>query len=55
MSISGHRTEATYRRYNISTVKRKRNGLVLMQEFRDAEAARAASEQANVIPIAAQK
>ena len=39
MSISGHRSQATYTRYNIADVKRKRKALELVQEFREAAAA----------------
>ena len=50
MSISGHRTQAMYTRYNIADVKRKRKALELTQEFREAQAAQAAQES-NVIAI----
>jgi integrase len=38
MSISGHRSQATYTRHNIADVKRKRKALELVQEFREAAA-----------------
>jgi integrase len=50
MSISGHRTQAMYTRYNIADVKRKRKALELTQEFREAQAAQAAQES-NVVAI----
>jgi len=50
MSLSGHRSEETYRRYNISDTKRKRKALELVQEFRDAQAAQAAQES-NVVAM----
>jgi len=43
-SLSGHKTDATYTRYNICDVKRKRKGLELVQEYRDAQAAQPAPE-----------
>jgi len=58
MSLSGHRSEETYGRCNISDTKRKRKALELVQAFRNAEAARAneqANEQTSVVPMAAQK
>ena len=39
MSISGHKTQAMYTRYNIADVKRKRRALEKMQEWREAQAA----------------
>ena len=39
MSISGHKTQAMYTRYNIADVKRKRRALEQMQEWREAQAA----------------
>jgi integrase len=40
-SISGHKTDAMYTRYNIADVKRKRKALELVQEFREAQASEA--------------
>jgi len=50
-SISGHRTDATYSRYNISDVKRKRKALELVQEFREAQAA----QESNVVTMKASR
>jgi len=52
-SISGHRTDATYSRYNISDTKRKRKSLELLQEFREAQAAQAAqaAQESNVVAM----
>jgi integrase len=50
MSISGHRTQAMYTRYNIADVKRKRKALELTQEFREAQGAEAAQES-NVVAM----
>ena len=47
MSISGHRTQAMYSRYNIADVKRKRKALELAQEFREA----AAQEKSKVVAM----
>ncbi len=49
-SISGHRTDATYSRYNISDTKRKRKALELSQEFRERMAAEEAQES-NVVAM----
>ena len=51
MSISGHRTDSTYSRYNITDTKRKRNALVLGQEFRERMAAEEAAEATNVVAM----
>lgn len=50
MSLSGHRTQAMYTRYNISDVKRKRKALELVQEFREAQAAQPVQES-NVVAM----
>ncbi len=39
MSISGHKTQAIFSRYNISDTKRKRRALEKVQEYREAQAA----------------
>jgi integrase len=49
-SISGHKTDAMYTRYNITDVKRKRRALELVQEFREAQASEAAQES-NVVAM----
>jgi integrase len=49
-SISGHKTDAMYTRYNIADVKRKRKALELVQEFREAQASEATRKQ-NVIAM----
>ena len=51
MSISGHRTQATYTRYNISDTKRKRKALERAQEFRERMAAEETQEAANVVAM----
>ena len=43
-SISGHKTDAMYTRYNVADVKRKRKALELVQEFREVQASEAAKE-----------
>jgi hypothetical protein len=49
-SISGHKTDAMYTRYNIADVKRKRKALELVQEFREVQASEAAKES-NVVAM----
>jgi integrase len=50
MSISGHKTQAMYTRYNIADVKRKRRALDKLQEFREAQAVQGAVES-NVVAM----
>lgn len=50
MSLSGHRSQSMYSRYNISDVKRKRTALEKVQEFRDRMAAEQAA-QSNVVAM----
>ena len=50
MSISGHRTQETYTRYNICDVKRKRTALERVQEFRESQAAQGTADS-NVVAI----
>jgi integrase len=47
MSISGHKTQDTYSRYNTCDVKRKRKALELVQEFREAQA----EQESNVVAM----
>ena len=49
-SISGHKTDAMYTRYNIADIKRKRKALELVQEFREVQASEAA-RQLNVVSM----
>jgi hypothetical protein len=49
-SVSGHKTDAMYTRYNITDVKRKRKALELVQEFRELQASEAAQES-NVVAM----
>jgi len=51
MSISGHKTQAMYSRYNISDVKRKRRALEKVQEYREAQAA----QESNVVTMKASR
>jgi integrase len=48
-SISGHKTDAMFARYNISDVKRKRKALELAQGWRDSQATQV--QESNVVAM----